>query len=83
MVSNDGSDESNCMSNYEAWGKIADICPRMGETANPGNALNAEIDHIPTNVIKGIVPRPVSIFINNFFIKENNTLPRMFIRLFF
>ena len=37
--------------------------PNIGETAKPGNAFKAEIDHIPTRVIRGIVPRPVCILI--------------------
>ena len=38
-------------------------CPKIGETANPGKEVNAEIDQMPINVIRGMVPRPVLIFI--------------------
>ncbi len=31
----------------------------MGETANPGNAFNAEMENIPIKVMRGIVPCPV------------------------
>lgn len=63
IVNNDGNEVSNCMSNSEAWGKIVDNCPRIGDTASPGRALSADMDQMPTSVISGIVPRPVSIFI--------------------
>ena len=35
----------------------------MGETANPGNAFNAEIENIPINVIRGIAPCPEDLIL--------------------
>ena len=35
----------------------------MGETASPGNDVNAEIDQMAIKVIRGVVPRPVCILI--------------------
>ena len=61
MISREGRDESICMSSSVEWGKIAESFPRIGETARPGSAFSAEIDHIPINVIRGIVPFPVCI----------------------
>ena len=61
IISNDGSDESICMSSSVECGKIAESFPKIGETARPGNAFSADIDHIPINVIRGIVPCPVCI----------------------
>lgn len=37
--------------------------------ANPGRALRAEIDHIPINVIREIIPFPVCICIALVFIQ--------------
>jgi hypothetical protein len=73
IISNEGSDESICIANSLEWGKMVESFPRIGETANPGNAFNAEIDHIPINVINGIVSRPVWIFMSftNFCCKQN------------
>ena len=63
IVNSEGSEDNSCMSNSEECGNIVDIYPKIGETARPGNAFKAEIDHIPKSVIKGIVPCPVPIFI--------------------
>ena len=43
--------------------------PKIGEIANPGRALRAEIDHIPINVIREIIPFPVCICIALVFIQ--------------
>ena len=61
MTNKEGSDESICMSSSVECGKIAESFPKMGETARPGNAFSADIDHMPINVIRGIVPCPVCI----------------------
>ena len=45
-------------------------CPRIGETASPGKEVNAEIDQMPINVIRGMVPRPVLIFIYTYIFIE-------------
>lgn len=45
------------------FGNIFVRSPNMGETASPGNEVNAEIDQMAIKVIRGIVPRPVCIFI--------------------
>ena len=47
IVSNEGNEVSNCMSNSDAWGKMVDNCPRMGETASPGKALKADMEASP------------------------------------
>ena len=47
IVNSEGSEDNSCMSNSEECGNIVDICPKIGETARPGNAFKAEIDHIP------------------------------------
>ena len=63
MMSNDGSDVNICMSRSVAFGNIFVRSPNIGETASPGNEVNAEIDQMAIKVIRGIVPRPVCIFI--------------------
>ena len=63
IISSEGRDDNICISNSVEWGNMADNFPRIGETANPGSAFSAEIDHIPINVIRGIVPCPVFILI--------------------
>ena len=63
MMSNDGSDVNICMSRSVAFGNIFVRSPNIGETASPGNEVNAEIDQMEIKVIRGIVPRPVYIFI--------------------
>ena len=68
MISREGSDESICMSSSVECGKIAESFPKIGETARPGNAFSADIDHIPISVIRGIVPCPVCIRIIVLFI---------------
>ena len=47
------------MSSSDALGNITDSLPSIGDTANPGNALRADMDHIHISVIRGIVPWPV------------------------
>jgi len=37
-------------------GKVVESCPKIGETANPGKEVNAEIDQMPINVIRGMTP---------------------------
>ena len=61
MIKREGSDESICMSSSVECGKIAESLPKIGETARPGSAFSADIDHMPISVIRGIVPCPVCI----------------------
>ncbi len=63
MINREGSDDNICISSSVECGNIAESFPRIGETANPGSAFSAEIDHIPINVMRGIVPCPVCILI--------------------
>lgn len=61
MIIKDGREVSICKSSSLACGKVSDNWPRIGETASPGKAFNAEIDQIPISVMKGMVPCPVLI----------------------
>ena len=42
IVNSEGSEDNSCMSNSEECGNIVDICPKIGETARPGNAFKAQ-----------------------------------------
>lgn len=63
ITNKEGREESIWMSSSVACGNIRDNLPKIGETANPGNAFKAEIDQMPTNIIRGMEPLPVCIFI--------------------
>lgn len=67
IVNNEGSEDNSCMSNSEECGNIVDICPKIGETAKPGSAFKAEIDHIPKSVIKRYSPLSSFYFHNHIF----------------
>ena len=55
IVNNEGSEDNSCMSNSEECGNIVDICPKIGETARPGSAFKAEIDHIHLRMFTGTI----------------------------
>ena len=63
IISNDGNEVNIWISRSVAFGNIFVRSPKIGETANPGRDVNAEIDHIAIKVMRGIVPLPVFIFI--------------------
>ena len=63
IIRSDGNEDSIWISKSVADGKILFKSPKMGETANPGNAFNAEMENIPIKVMRGIVPCPVCTFI--------------------
>jgi hypothetical protein len=46
IISNEGSDVSICISSCDADGKMRLKSSNMGDTANPGNEVTADTDHI-------------------------------------
>ena len=62
IISNEGSEVSNCTSRSVAWGKMWRKSPKIGEIASPGNEETAETDQMPSNTRSEIEPLPVLIF---------------------
>lgn len=52
IIRSDGNEDSIWISKSVADGKILFKSPKMGETANPGNAFNAEMENIPIKVMR-------------------------------
>ena len=63
MIRSDGNEDNIWISSSVAEGNILFKSPKMGDTASHGNALSAEMENIPTNVMRGMVPCPVCTFI--------------------
>lgn len=63
MIRSDGNEDNIWISRSVAEGNILFKSPKMGDTASPGNALSAEMENIPTNVMRGMVPCPVCTFL--------------------
>ena len=57
----EGNVVSNCISSCEAIGNIVVSFSDIGDIARPGNEVNAETDHIPSNTKRETVPFPVLI----------------------
>lgn len=55
MIRSDGNEDNIWISRSVAEGNILFKSPKMGDTASPGNALSAEMENIPTNVMRGMV----------------------------
>ena len=67
IISREGNEVSICTSSCEAEGKIRLKSSKIGDTANPGNDVTADTDHMASNAKREIYPLPVDIFIAIFF----------------
>lgn len=70
MISNEGNDVNIWMPRSLTSGKIRCSRPRIGDTANPGKEITAEMDQMAIRVASEMVPFPVFILITFFLIRH-------------